>query len=59
MSKYGADYNILKHHLPKKSRTQIKKKCNQIEQSRNRDLQRMESMRLQEKRKDFFDQEVM
>ena len=59
MSKYGVDYSMLKHHLPSKSRSQIKKKCSQIEQRRNRELERSEHLRAQEKRKDFFDSEVM
>ena len=37
---YGADYSILNHHFPSKSRKQIKKKCTEIEEARKRALER-------------------
>jgi len=50
---------MLKHHFPTKSRKQIKKKCTQIEQRRRRDLDKVDDIKSQEKKKDYFDHEVM
>jgi hypothetical protein len=56
---YGADYSILKHHFPNKSRKQIKKKCTEISERREKAIEKAELKKVQEKRKDFFDIEVM
>lgn len=56
---YGADYSILKHHFPTKSRKQIKRKCTEIQERRERAIEKAELKKVQEKRKDFFDIEVM
>ena len=57
--RYGADYSILRHHFPSKSRNQIKKKCIEIEKRRKRAIERAEERKEKEERKDFFDREVM
>jgi hypothetical protein len=57
--RYGADYSILKHHFTGKSRNQIKKKCIEIEKRRKRAIERADTRKSQEERKDFFDHEVM
>ena len=57
--KYGADYSILKHHFPSKSRNQIKKKCTEIEKRRKRTIEKAEERKNKEERKDFFDREIM
>ena len=57
--RYGADYSILKHHFPGKTRNQIKRKCIEIERRRKRVFEKAEERIDQEDRKDFFDREVM
>jgi hypothetical protein len=57
--KYGADYSILKHHFPTKSRSQIKRKCLEIEKRHKRSFERVNEIKKQDERKDLFDREVM
>jgi len=57
--KYGADYSILKHHFPTKTRSQIKRKCIEIEKRRKRTIERVEEVKKRDERKDLFDREVM
>jgi hypothetical protein len=56
---YGADFGLLSSYFPTFSRKQIKRKYEEIERQELRRLQRMEIKQIEERRKNYFDDEIL
>jgi hypothetical protein len=57
--RFGTDFTLLQEHFPQKTRKQIKKKYKHIQEHRRHTLQRMEQEAERERRKSFFDEEIL
>ncbi|EFX61278.1 hypothetical protein DAPPUDRAFT_274239 [Daphnia pulex] len=56
---YGADFGLIHAYFPERSRKQIRRKYQEMEQRHGKRLQRIELKRDEERRKNYFDQEIL
>jgi hypothetical protein len=59
MELYGADFAIIQAYFPERSRKQIRRKFQELEHRYCRRIERNQLRREEERRKDYFDQEVL
>lgn len=59
MELYGADFALIQAYFPERSRKQIRRKFQELEQRYCRRIERNQLRREEERRKDYFDQEVL
>ena len=56
---YGADFGLIQAYFPERSRKQIRRKYQEMEQRYGKRMHRIEMRRDEERRKNFFDQEIL
>ena len=57
--RFGTDFTLLEEYFPHKTRKQIKKKYKHIFEHRQRKLNKIENEFQKERRKSFFDEEIL
>lgn len=57
--RFGTDFTLIQEYFPHKTRKQIKRKYKDVYEHRQHTLQRIEHEFQRERRKSFFDEEIL